>query len=118
MARPYASRNRAGPTLGFGQSRSANPAPGLSSAPDATTVRERLRRLQGYRWHSYRAYIGLDGVVFGPAGVRPEAGGTGGGGRIAERRGGGDQRPTLGTAVDSGPRGTGSDETSEPIDEL
>ena len=30
---------------------------GLSPAPDADVVRERLRRLRDYRWSSYRAYI-------------------------------------------------------------
>jgi len=33
---------------------------GPSSKPEAAQVRERLARLQQYRWSSYRAYIGLE----------------------------------------------------------
>ena len=33
---------------------------GLSPAPNAVQVRERIARLRRYRWSSYRAYIGLE----------------------------------------------------------
>jgi REP element-mobilizing transposase RayT len=32
---------------------------GMGAKPDAALVRERLARLRGYRWSSYRAYVGL-----------------------------------------------------------
>ncbi len=46
----------------LGQSKSDRQAArvGLSPAPEAELVRERVRRLQAYRWSSYRAYIGLE----------------------------------------------------------
>jgi hypothetical protein len=33
---------------------------GLSPAPDAARVRERIALLHRYRWSSYRAYVGLE----------------------------------------------------------
>lgn len=46
----------------LGQSKSDRRAArvGLSAAPDANVVRERVRRLREYRWSSYRAYIGVE----------------------------------------------------------
>jgi REP element-mobilizing transposase RayT len=40
---------------------------GVVGAPKAEEVRERIARLRGYRWSSYRAYMGLDK---GPAWLR------------------------------------------------
>jgi REP element-mobilizing transposase RayT len=46
-------------TLGLGKGARAAQRVGLSPAPDAAEVRERLRRLRAYRWSSYRSYLGL-----------------------------------------------------------
>ncbi|HNQ88253.1 MAG TPA: transposase [Verrucomicrobiota bacterium] len=47
-------------TLGLGKRDRRAQRVGLSPAPDADQVRERIALLRGYRWSSYRAYIGLE----------------------------------------------------------
>jgi len=45
--------------LGLGKLEQQRQAAGLTGAPSATVVRERIRQLREYRWSSYRGYIGL-----------------------------------------------------------
>ena len=45
--------------LGLGKSDRGRSRAGVGSAPGEGMVPERLRRLRGYRWSSYRAYVGL-----------------------------------------------------------
>lgn len=47
-------------TLGLGRRDRQARRVGLSPAPEAAQVRERIARLRRYRWSSYRAYIGLE----------------------------------------------------------
>jgi REP element-mobilizing transposase RayT len=46
--------------LGLGKGDRAAQRVGLSPAPDAARVRERIGVLRQYRWSSYRAYVGLE----------------------------------------------------------
>ena len=55
-----ASQPGPSPSAGFGQGGPSGAAGGLSPAPDAARVRERIALLRGYRWSSYRAYLGLE----------------------------------------------------------
>ena len=50
--------------LGLGKADRQGMRVGASGAADTRTVQERIARLRGYRWSSYRAYVGL--------GKRPE----------------------------------------------
>jgi REP element-mobilizing transposase RayT len=46
--------------LGLGKARRQGMRAGVSGAPDAQEVKERLMRLRQYKWSSYRAYVGLE----------------------------------------------------------
>lgn len=46
--------------LRMGKARRQAQRVGLSAAPEAGAVRERMRVLRAYRWSSYRSYIGLE----------------------------------------------------------
>jgi putative transposase len=70
--------------LGLGKQDRQTQRVGLSPAPDAAQVRERIARLRQYRWSSYRAYIGLSRP---PQWLDCEAVlGLGGGAEAGERR--------------------------------
>ena len=45
--------------LGLGKTDRSHARAGVKSPPAGGIIAERLRRLRGYRWSSYRAYIGL-----------------------------------------------------------
>jgi putative transposase len=49
--------------LGLGKRERQAQRVGLSSAPEAAQVRERMGRLRAFRWSSYRAYVGLERPV-------------------------------------------------------
>ena len=71
-------------TLGLGKRDRQAQRVGLSPAPDAAQVRERIARLRQYRWSSYRAYIGL---ARPPQWLDSEAVlGLGGGAKVEQRR--------------------------------
>lgn len=62
--------------LGLGKKARAAQRLGVDSAPRREEIRERIQRLRGYRWSSYRAYAGFES---GPAWLesRPVLGRTG-----------------------------------------
>ena len=71
-------------TLGLGKRDRQAQRVGLSPAPDAAQLRERIARLRQYTWSSYRAYIGL---ARPPQGLDCEAVlGLGGGAKVEQRR--------------------------------
>ena len=69
--------------LGLGKSDRAGQRQGGSRAPERAEVRQRLELLRGYRWSSYRAYLGL---VKEPEWLECQSVLKLGGGRKAQRR--------------------------------
>ena len=71
-------------TLGLDKGERQAQHEGLSAAPEAKEVRERIRRLRAYRWSSSRAYIGLGKV---PSWLEGQTVlGLGGGAKAEQRR--------------------------------
>lgn len=69
--------------LGLGKAERQQERVGAMGMPDAQVVKERVCQLRGYRWSSYRAYVGLCGR---PEWLECDAVLEMGGGRKAERQ--------------------------------